>query len=220
MLYSGDPIAPRDFTQEATAQDYFPEWVLVAPTLIDTNAFSRTYDQRQWASAFGVTTGSVRLEPTNSGYYRLFNWFNGEEPPAADTIGVIAPIPAVFYAVLQEVGPALTRERWAETLADGASTTPAITQPALAWGDTGFWPYLDHHGVDDATLIFWDPDATGPDEIRRQGSGMWRFADGGTRYLPGTWPTSSGLFDPASSVTIFDVPPPDEAPPDYPSPAG
>jgi hypothetical protein len=220
VLYSGDPIAPRDFTREATAQDYFPEWVLVAPALNDTNAFARTYDQQQWAAAFGVTTLSVRLDPTNSGYYRLFTWFHGEEPPAADTIGVIAPTPAVFYSALQEVGPQLTRTAWAMALADGQGTTPAITQPSLAWGDTGHWDYVDHHGIDDATLIFWDPDATGPDEIRREGTGMWRFADAGRRYLPGTWPDTSGLFDTGSSVTLFEQPPPEEAPPSYPSPAG
>lgn len=218
VLFSGDPIAPRDFTREATAQDYFPEWVLAAPSLNDTNAFARTYDQRQWASAFGVTSLSVRLQPAQSGYYRLYEWFTGDEPPAADSIGVIGPLPAVMYAVFQEVGPDLTRERWAIALMEGESTTPAITQPSLSWGETPFWPYLDHHGIDDATLVFWDPDESGPDEIRREGQGMWRFVDGGRRYLPGTWPSSSGLFDRTTSVAMFDEPPAEEAPPDYPSP--
>jgi hypothetical protein len=220
VLFSGDPVAPRDFTREATAQDYFPEWVLVAPALTDTNAFSRTYDQAQWANAFGVTSLAARLEPTASGYYRLYRWFNGAEPPAADQIGVLAPLPAVFYAVLQGVGPDLTPETWAAALSDGDGTRRAITQPSLAWGETGHWPFFDYHGIDDATLIWWDPDATGPDEIRRVGSGMWRFADGGTRYLPGSWPTSSGLKNAGTSVTYFESPPADEAPLDYPSPAG
>lgn len=218
VLYSGDPIAPRDFTAEATAQDYFPEWVLAAPSLNDTNAFARTYDQQQWATAFGVTSLSLRLEPSNSGYFRLYEWFNGEEPPAADSIGVIGPLPGVMYAMFQEVGPNLTRERWALALMDGESTTPAITQPSLNWGETPFWPYVDHHGIDDATLIFWDPDEVGPDEIRREGAGMWRFVDGGQRYLPGTWPSSSGLFDRDTSIAILAEPPPEEAPPDYPAP--
>ena len=50
VLLSTDPIAPRDFTREATAQQYFPEWVLAAVTLTDTTAFARTYDQEQWAA--------------------------------------------------------------------------------------------------------------------------------------------------------------------------
>ena len=56
VLYSGDPIAPRTLTQEATAQDYFPEWVLTGTqTLADTTTFARSYDQEQWAHAMGVT---------------------------------------------------------------------------------------------------------------------------------------------------------------------
>ncbi len=50
VLLSVDPIAPRDFTREATAQQYFPEWLLAGVTLTDTTAFARTYDQDQWAA--------------------------------------------------------------------------------------------------------------------------------------------------------------------------
>jgi hypothetical protein len=114
----------------------------------------------------------------------------------------------------------LTREHWADALKGDIDTIPAITQPYLSWGGPDIWPYVDYTGIDDATLVWWDPTATGPDEIRRDGSGMWRYADGGVRFLPGEWPTESRLFDPDSSVTIFESPPPDEAPPDYPSPAG
>ena len=59
VLFLGDPVAPRDFTREATAQDYFPEWVLARATLTDTRAFGRTYDQEQWQHAFGVTSLSA-----------------------------------------------------------------------------------------------------------------------------------------------------------------
>ena len=61
VLFLGDPVAPRDFTREATAQDYFPEWVLARATLTDTRAFGRTYDQEQWQHAFGVTSLSAPL---------------------------------------------------------------------------------------------------------------------------------------------------------------
>ena len=61
VIFNGDPVAPRDFTREATAQNYFPEWVVAAATLVDTNAFGRTYDQQQWQHAFGVTSLAARL---------------------------------------------------------------------------------------------------------------------------------------------------------------
>ena len=69
-------------------------------------------------------------------------------------------------------------------------------------------------------MIWWDPTATGPDEIRKEGTGMYQFVDGGKRYLPNGWPTEDKLFDPNGAVAIYDTPPPGEERGDYPSPAG
>ena len=83
---------PVDFTREATAQEYFPEWFVAASTLVDTTAFARTYDQEQWEHAFGISHLSARTLPEVSGYYSLYKWFTGgEEPAATDSIGVLAP---------------------------------------------------------------------------------------------------------------------------------
>ncbi len=220
VVLVSDGIAPRDLTTEATAQEYFPEWVIVAPALSDLTAFGRTYDQAQWAHAFGVTHGAVPVTPEISGFYGLYEWFMGAEPPAKDTIGLLMPNYTFLAANLQATGPDLTPENFRDALFAGAGTTPALTQPLLTYGDKGFWPDTDYNGVDDATLIWWDPAATGPDEIRKEGTGMWTFVDGGKRYLPGEWPTDVKLFDPEGAVTIYETPPPSETPPDYPSPAG
>ena len=220
IIFSGDPVAPRDFTNEAEAQDYHPEWVISASALVDTNAFARTYNQNQWAHAFGFTDLAARLTPETSGYYALYKWFTGVEPPAKDTIGVIAPNAAVFYAALQGVGPNLTHATWSKALEDGKPTVAAISQPSLSWGNHGLWPATDYDGIDDGTMIWWDPTATGPDEIRKQGTGMYEFVDGGKRYLPGQWPTTDKFFDPSGAVSLYTTTPPGEAPPTYPSPAG
>lgn len=220
VVFSGDPVAPRDFTREATAQEWFPEWVISAATLVDTTAFARTYDQQQWRNAFGVTSLSARVSPEISGYYRLHTWFTGEEPPAPDTIAVSVPPVALFYAVLHATGPDLTRQSWRDTLVGGYGTRQAISAPYLSYGDKGYWADFDYHGIDDATVIWWDPDATGPDEIRKQGTGMYQYVDGGRRFLPGAWPTDSRLFDPEGAVSIYTEPPPGEGSPDFPSPGG
>lgn len=221
VVFVGDPIAPRDFTREATAQEYFPEWIIAAPALVDTTAFARTYDQRQWAHAFGVTHLSARNAPENRGYYSLYRWFTGgQEPPAPDTIEVFMPQLALFAAVLQAAGPNLTPETWRDALFAGVPTRAAISQPSLSWGDKGIWDEPDYAGIDDATLIWWDPEASGPDEIRRQGTGMYQYVDGGRRYLPGEWPSEDRLFDPEGAVALYEQAPPGEEPPDYPSPNG
>lgn len=222
VLFSGDPIAPQVLTEEATAQDYFPEWIITGSTLSDTAAFARSYDQEQWANAFGVSSLSARIDPAVSGYAFLYEWFTGETPPADRQIATIGPFPNTFYNVLQAVGPDLTPTTFRDAIFNNPATSrEAVTQPSLSWGDKGIWPFDDYLGIDDYTLIWWDPEATGPDETQDEGTGMYRFVDGGERYLPDEWPEEDvDVFDPEGTVTIYDERPDDEGVPDYPSPAG
>jgi hypothetical protein len=221
VIFTGDPVAPRDFTKEATAQEYFPEWVVAASTLVDVTAFARTYDQQQWAHAFGVTQLATRGDPVASGAYASYEWFTGSPPPADDTIGVISPNPALLFSVLQGIGPEVSPENFKAALFASEGTRPGISQPYLSYGDKGYWGgEPDYQGVDDATAFWWDPVATGPDEIRKEGTGMYQYVDGGLRYLPGAWPSEDKLFNPDGAVAIYLTPPAGEERGDYPSPAG
>ena len=125
----------------------------------------------------------------------------------------------LFAAALQAAGPNLTHESLTAAIRT-FETKKAITQPWLTWGDHGIWDDDDHNGIDDATLIWWDPNATGQDEIRRDGSGMYMYVDGGQRYLPGEFGDEDRMFVADGAVALYDNPPASETPPDYPSPAG
>lgn len=219
VLFSGDPIAPQPLTQAATSQQYSPEWMVSAAILADTAAFARTYDQEQWQHAFGVSTLAARTDPSVSGTMFLYEWFHGEPPPTQTGSPVTIPMVQLFYSVVQGIGPNLTHENFRAGLFAADPTQRAITQPSLSYGEKGIWPYPDFVGIDDATLIWWDPEATGPDEINRQGTGMWRFVHGGRRYLPGEWPEETPpLFVDEGSVVMYTELPPEEAVPMYPSP--
>lgn len=219
VIFSGDPVAPATFTQEATAQDYGPEWLLGPQVLVDTTAFSRSYDQEQWAHAFGVSPLTARFASEDQAPYALYEWFHGEPPPAIDTNAVLFPNPAVFFAGVQAAGPDLTPETFQAGLYSLEPQPSAVSSSSSSFGDHGLWPYPDHNGPDDVTEVWWDPEATGPDEIRKEGTGMWRYVDGGQRYLPGEWTEDeSEVFVEEGSVTILDGPPEGEAPVDYPSP--
>ena len=221
VLLQADPIAPATFTQEATAQEYFPEWAVVGGTLVDTNTFGRIFDPEQWQHAFGITSNAVSLAPAITPGFALYEWFHGEAPPADETAPILFPSPSLLFSLIQAAGPELTPETFNQALFAYSPTQRAITQPSLSWGDHGIWDTdADWSGVDDKTEWWWDPTATGPDEIQREGEGMVTFVAGGKRYLPGEWDDSDALFDPADTVTIFDAPPADETPPEYPSPAG
>ena len=221
IIFSGDPVAPATFTTEATNQDYFPEWIITGSALTDTTASARSFDQEQWSHAFGISSLAARLNPENSGSFYLYTWYTGEEPPAADTTGVILPLPQVFFGALQEVGPELTREAWVAALLAAEPTPDAISQPSLDWGDVEGWPATDYHGIDDWTEIWWDSESEGPSEIRRVEPGIYQYVDGGRRYRLGEWPEEdSRAFDPEGAVAFYEQPPEGEEAPDYPSPAG
>ena len=122
-------------------------------------------------------------------------------------------------SALQSAGPNLTHDTLAAAIRS-FETVKAITQPWLTWGDHGIWDKPDYAGIDDATLFWWDPNAVGPDENRKEGTGMLMYVDGGKRYLPGEWPSEDKLFVAEGAVAVYDTPPADEAPRDFPSPAG
>ena len=112
----------------------------------------------------------------------LYKWFTGGDPPAPGNVGV--PAPALFYTVLQLVGPNLTPQTWRDALFLAPATPGAISQPSLSYGDQKIWPVTDYLGVDDATAIWWDPSVAGPDELGRNGHGMSSTSTGrGTNRL-------------------------------------
>ncbi len=218
VIFSGDPIAPQSLTRAATSQGYFPEWVISGSVLTDTAAFGRTYDQRQWAHAFGVSFGAARTGVT--GAITLYKWYFGQDPPDLTAAATSVVDPALFFPVIQGVGPDLTPQNFKTATFAGAPTTRAITQPSLSWGNHGIWPQTDFGGVDDATEVWWNPSISGPDELGRQGRGLYEYVGGGTRYLPGQWPTeTTRAFQKAGAVAIYTTPPASEQVPNYPSPA-
>jgi hypothetical protein len=225
VMFSADPISPRDFTREATAQGYYPEWVHIGSVLADTNIFARTYDQEQWANAFGITTLAARVDPTISGAPFRYKWFFGEEAPADDSLGVIDPWPATFYPIIQGIGPDLTYENWKTALDIADPTLQTLTSGSFSWGMTGRWPAeleYDFFGGDDITVFWWDVTKEGLDEADTLASGMYFFADGGQRYLLGEIPEEDiTLFDRETSSDIYLEWPEGEAPTYYdPLPSG
>lgn len=220
VIVAGDPVYPAYLTREATAQGYFPEWVVMGYAFTDTAVFGRQYDQRQWAHAFGVSLLPARQADDIDELAQIVVWQTGR-PPEASTFRLLVQAPLLFFTGVHLAGPDLTPESFRAGLFRFPARRP--TSPPflhLSWGRHHIWPGVDVTGDDDATVIFWDPEATGPDEVGNEGKGLWRYALGGRRYLPGDWPDGDvGLSDRAASVTILQELPPDVRPPDYPAPS-
>jgi len=222
VIVTADPIAPKVFTEEATKQNYFPEWIQGTGILTDTNAFGRTYDQKQWAHSFGISFLAARVSPSIVKQYDLHTWYFGDLAPANDSYGVLYPQPALFFAGLQAAGPKLTAETFQQGLFSfNPGDAQSVTAAAITYGDHGLWPDKpDYYGIDDFTEIWWDPTAQGEDEIRKEGNGMIRFVDGGKRYYLGAWTSDLNVFKTEGSVITYDQLPPSESPPKYPPPPG
>lgn len=229
VVFLGDPLMPIYLTQQATRQGYFPEWVVTGTAFTDTTVFGRRYDQQQWRHAFGVSPLPVRMPRDESDAWVLHQWWYGR-PPAAETSA-----PLVYTALsfllrgIHLAGPDLTPATFRDGLFRWPPTGGGATTPYISYGDHGFYtfgdgsPRPDYLGVDDMAEIWWDGDASGPDETGAGGKGMWRSVDGGKRHLPGAFtPGETQMFEMDGSVTTFDRasrPERDRAP-DYPPPPG
>ena len=146
--------------------------------LVDIALFGRTFDQQQWQHAFGLALSPARTDQDARESYNLYKWEYGKPPPN-NTYGVIIIDPLPLFTGIQMAGPDLT----AETFAAGLFRTPVLggtpLSPRTSVGHHGLWPGTDWGGYDDAGLIWWNPNATGEDEVGTVGKGLYEYTDDG-----------------------------------------
>lgn len=208
-------LDPIFLTSEATRQGYFPEWLVIGCALTDTAVWARLYDQGQWSHAFGLSQLAGRVVPTKTDPWALYQWhYDGKTPPADDTFAVMYAPTSIFFIGLHLAGPKLDPTTFRNGLFSYPPSGGGITTPLMSWGDHGIWGFTDWSPFDDATEVWWDGAVRGPDETGADGQGMYRYVDGGRRYLPGQWPTRPPkAFDPNGTVVIYeDTPESDRAP--------
>jgi hypothetical protein len=220
VILNADPIMPKYFTEEATRQGWFPEWVIGPSLFVDTAFFGRTYDQQQWVHSFGISFLSARGKQETQNAYNLYRWQYGRPPPS-NIYEVTNFDPSLFALGVHLAGPVLTPETFQAGLFRYPVTGGGPTTPTISRGSHGLWPGVDYGGIDDATQLWWDPNVSGPDEAGNRAKGLYQYADGAKRYRPGQFPhDEAGLFNTSAGVSLFETLPPADRPPTYPSPAG
>lgn len=219
VIFTGDPLTPGNMTTEATAQNYFPEWVIGPNVLVDIALFGRTYDQEQWQHAFGVALTGARVNEDANQSRALYEWLTGHDPEN-NTYGVIIADVAPLVSGIHLTGPNLTPENFTAALQRAPVNGGNPLYPRTSRGEHDLWPNFDWGGTDDFGVIWWNPTAEGEDEIGNEGVGLYEYVDGGKRYTYGNVPTEElGLFQEEGAVTIYTTVPKDFQPPSYPSPA-
>ncbi len=225
IVFLGDPVMPIYLTKAATAEDYFPEWVVTGTGFTDSTAVARLYDQQQWSHAFGLSSLPVRTPRELGDAWRLHEWWFGTPPPAQTTAPITLANLSLLFAGLQMAGPNLDVDTFQAGMFHLPEAGGGPTTPHVSFGDHGYFenldgtPRLDYLGIDDMTEIWWDADTVTADEGGRTGPGVWKYADGGQRYLPGTMPkTDPHAFVDSGAVVEFDQStlPAAERVPDYP----
>jgi len=232
IIFIGDPIMPIYLTRAAEASNYHPEWIITGTPLVDTTVLGRFYEPNQWKHAFGLSSLGVRTPQKMQEPYRLHEWYYGQKPAAEKTSALIYPTIAQLMLGIHMAGPKLTPETFKAGMFHYPESGGGVTTPHVSYGDHGYFkvtnpdtckedaPRLDFLATDDMVEVWWDGEATGPDEQGKSDKpGAWRYANNGKRYLPGTMPsTDIDAFKTQNSPTMIEDVPPGEEPPQYPSP--
>ncbi len=199
-----DPLYPILITQEASRQQYYPEWFITGSGLSDTTAAGRLYDQAQWRHAFGISPLWVTWETVQtSGGYREYK--HGDPNNELGEPGVLVNIynaaAGVIFSGIHMAGPNLTNETFVRGV---FAMPPSGGQPRA--------PLLHFTrelptAIKDFVEVFYKADERGPDERGQQGSGMIMKANGGRRYKIGEWTNDpANGFNAAGAIAISDDP--------------
>ena len=189
----------------ATAQDYFPEWILTGHGFQDFALFMRNLDQTQAAHAFGLSPLFPTLDlPEDAAYLDLFDWYWGTDQ--GNIWGIAAGVPSFVYNAMHYAGPDLTPENVEAGLfsvpASGGAATGTVVYQAGYGNSTGL-PYASYGQLgSDRAFAWWNPDIEGLAQTAGiMGQGVMMYLDDGARYSYSSIPDEEPVFfDPATAV--------------------
>jgi hypothetical protein len=221
IVFLGDPLMPGNLTEQATLQDYHPEWIFTGTALTDTNVMARRWDPAQMERAYGISQLPAPMEQDLQGAIRLYRWYFGEDamPAAEAQYNLIAPFAQWLVGGVHMAGPDLNPETFALGLFRIPPAGGGPEAPQISFGNWGVFPEMDYHAIDDATEIWWDGDIEVQDERGEVGPGGWRRTNTAERFTIEGAPPPQPFVD-ADSATVLDEHPDGAEPPDYPPPEG
>ncbi|MGH9192399.1 MAG: hypothetical protein ACRDZ0_08000 [Acidimicrobiales bacterium] len=143
VIFTGDFLMPQFLTTEATAQDYFPEWILGPNLLADTAIFGRSYDQQQWDN-FAIGYAGTPGKTEDGTAYDVYTWAYGGEEPPSNIYTILEPGLRDVFTGIQLAGPELTIEGFRDGMLRYPATGGGPTRPLISRGDQGVWPEFDY----------------------------------------------------------------------------
>ena len=200
-----DPLSPALITQEASRQQYYPEWFIAGTGLSDTTAAGRIYDQTQWSQAFGISPLWITWQTVarSNGYREFHHGMPGMRPGDEGVlINIYRAYPQLLGIGIQMAGPNLTPDSFARGMFNYPRTGGKPAAPLV---------YFNRQfptAIKDMIEIWYNGSGSGPDERGEQGRGLIMKADMGRRYQVGQWPQADPrAFDPNGAISFTDNPP-------------
>jgi hypothetical protein len=201
-------------TKAATAQDYFPEWVITGSGYQDQDIVARASDQKQMAHAFGLVWFSpyVASAETTS----AFQWYWGKDKGtmSGGALGLLLPL----YTGVHLAGPKLTATTFERALVAYPPTGGAFSDQVTTLENS--WTAFGTMAPRGSALGWWSSDTVGPSQSLSgagSGPGKYLYLQGGKRFVVGTFPKAEPkFFDESASIAQLDAVPPPEQTPTYP----
>ncbi len=192
----------KALTTQATAQDWFPEWVQSGIGYQDLDFFARLVDQEQWAHAFGPVWFVPYVEgESKDSIVNFFQWYWGTDQGTRSP-GIFSNLLRLYNGV-QLAGPKLTPRSFNRALRNfepvGGAYSGMITNLETGYPPAGTIPPRG------SAIGWWNPDVEGPsNQIGIAGKGKYMYLDGGKRYITGKFPKNvKGLFDESASIATL-----------------
>lgn len=211
----------QSLMEQATAQEWYPEWFYSGMVFHDIALLNRTLPQDQAAHAFGISGLSPYVQPdpdpappekSLTVLVNPLNWYWGEG--RATSLSTVPPQVTWLLNGINAAGPKLTPKTFRQGLfalpATGGAAQGYPTGTMTAYGRNAGLPYDSYLSVGiDFAPVWWDPDTTGPSQgTGAEGQGVQQYADGAKRHTAATVPKRSfGWFEPEASVFEFETRP-------------
>jgi hypothetical protein len=213
VLLGADVAMTKALMEEASKQDWFPEWFQTGFTFIDYQPFTSTYPPDQVAHMFGLSILPPFVEAdTDPAVKQLtaatapLDWYWGTGA-GTQTPRIIGGISWLLTGI-HSAGPKLTPKTFQQGLfsipASGGSASDTPIGAMSGFGKTTGLPYPGYF----ATSLDFAPEWIGvgieglipAQGLPRTPSQM--FVDGGNRYKSGDWPTKKiPFFEESDAIT-------------------
>jgi hypothetical protein len=218
VLMFTDVAMTKAVLEQATKQEYRPEWLITANQYQDLAILARNYDQSQWAHAFGISNLFPASVAGTSSIADPVTWYWG---PSRGTFSIQASAwVGWLMSGIQTAGSKLT----AKTFAQGLFATPAQGGAAegdpvsfqTAWGKTAGLPYDEYMQLGtDFAPVWWDSDTDDASQLSTTlvGTGVEWYLGNAKRFRAGSWPTRPfTFFDKTGAVVKFPTSPTPQVP--------